>query len=202
VALEKIENAILGEARKEADRIREAGRKRIDDASRQAQARLERQLEQRMGEVEQRERDQKNRAMVALRAAGNMELLAAKNEVIDKVFARALEKVVNLPSNGYRTLLLGWLKNAAVEGPAELLLNARDLHAFGPQLVLEANKARPKESAFKLSTTPAEMAGGFVLRTGRYEIDRTLDGIVAKLKEEMAPEIAQTLFGARVEKAE
>ena len=202
MSLDRIKNAILAEAQREAERVREAGRRKAQEKYRLAEEQLRRRLEQRLREAEERQQDLSNRAIVALRSSLSMELLAAKNKIVDKVFDRVADNVINLPSNGYRVLLMKWLKNAAPHEHGQLVLNARDNKAFGQQLLADVNKMRAKEAAMTLADDTAEILGGFILRTTKYEIDRSLDGMIAKLKEEMAPEIASTLFGSRAERVE
>ena len=202
MSLDRIKNAIVDEARKEADRVREAGRKKADEKYAKAEAELKAQLQQRLRDAEETQRDAANRATIALRSQLGMELLTAKNEQVDKVFDRALDKAVNLPNNGYRVLMMKWLKAAPAGEPGQLVLNDRDRKAFGQQLVNDLNKLRSKEAALTLSPETAAIRGGFVLRTVKYEIDRSLDSLIAKLKEEMAPEVASVLFGSRVERVE
>ena len=200
MTVENIKNAIIGDAEKEADRIRQAGSKKADEKFRRAQQRLQRDFERRMAEAEQHEQDKKNRSIIALRSALGMELLSAKNAAIDQVFDEAVAKLVGLPSGGYKVLLLKWLGKAALDDPAELVLNASDREALGRELADLANKGRDAAAAITLAEESAEISGGFVLRTERYEIDRSLDSIIANLKEDMAPEIASELFAGRVER--
>ena len=200
MSLDRIRTAILDEARTEADRVREVGRKKADEKYRKAEAELTAQFQQRVRDADAQQRDLANRAVIALRSQLSMELLAAKNEQVDKVFDKALDKVANLPNNGYRVLLMKWLKAAPPHVPGQLVLNGRDRAAFGQQLVSDLNKLRGKEAALTLAPDAAPIRGGFVLRTAKYEIDRALDSIIAKLKEEMSPEVAAALFGSRVER--
>jgi len=203
VTVENIKNAILADAGKEAERIREVAQKRADEKVRAAKRQLQQAFERRVREAQQHHEDLKNRAIIALRSTLSMELLSAKNAAIDEAFAEAVRRVVNLPDDGYRKLLLKWLKEAAPDGSAHLVLAERDRNAFGRWLVDEINAARPAEKAISLDEDPGELgeiAGGFILRTEKYEVDRSLDSIVSKLEEEMAPEIAAELFGDRIER--
>lgn len=200
MTVENIRNAIIADAEKEAERIRQAGQSKADEKFRQAGQRLQRDFERRLAQAEQLEQDKKNRSVIALRSALGMELLSAKNAVIDQVFDKAVEKLVGLPSDGYKELLLRWLGEAATDDPAELVLNPRDKQALGPELVDRINQGRSGGPAITLAEDSAETTGGFVLRTARYEIDKTLDSIIADLKEDMAPEIASELFAGRVER--
>ena len=199
MTVENIKNAIIADAEKEAERIREAGRKKCDERFRQAEQALQRNFEQRVAEAEQHRQDAKNRVIIALRSSLSMKLLDAKNAVIDQTFDAAVKKVVDLPDNGYKDLLLKWL-SAAEQEPAVLILNARDRQAIGRELVESVNQGRSEDTAVTLAEEAGEMSGGFVLRAAKYEIDNSLDSIVAKLKEEMAPDIAAEIFGGRIER--
>ena len=202
MSVDRIKTAINSEAGKEAERTREAGRKKADEKFRLAEQQLTERLRQRLQEAEQHQRDLANRTVIALRSQLSMELLTAKNELVDRVVHKAVDNVVNLPSNGYRVLLMKWLKAAPQGEKGELLLNDRDRKAFGHQLVSDLNRVRAKEAALVLGQEILPIRGGFVLRTERYEIDRALDSLIVKLKEEMAPEIASELFGSRVDRVE
>jgi len=202
VSVDNIKNAILGEARKEADRIREVGRKKADAKFHAGEQHLREQHEQRVRGAREKQQDLKNREIIAQRSSLSMELLSAKNAVIESVLQKAVERLQSLPADGYRKLLLKWLQSAAPGQKGELMLNSRDHKAFGQQIVADANNGRGADAAIALAAEPGAMIGGFVLRTARFEIDRTLDGSMAKLREEMAPEIASELFQSRVERVE
>jgi len=199
VTVENIRNAIIADAEKEAERIREAGRKKCDEKFRRARQALQRNFERRVAEAEQHQQNVKNRAIIALRSSLSMKLLDAKNAAIDQTFDAAVQKVINLPDNGYKELLLKWLR-AAPQQRGTLILNERDKQNLGRELVESINRDRAEDTAVTLAEEPGEMIGGFVLRTAKYEIDKSLDSIVAKLKEEMSPEIAAELFGGRIER--
>ena len=202
VNVENIRNAIEADAHKEAERIEEVARKRADDKVQAAEQRLQQAFERRVKEAQQHHENLKNRAIIALRSMLSMELLAAKNAAIAEAFTHAVQQVVSLPDNGYTKLLLKWLKDAAPDEPARLVLAERDRKSLGKKLVDEINKNRAAE-AITLDDNPGELGeieGGFILRTAKFEVDRSLDSIVGKLKEEMAPQIAAELFGKRIER--
>jgi len=202
VSVDRIQNAILGDAQKEAERIKHAAQKKADKRYEAAERELKAEFEQRVRAAEQNFAAKKNRAIVTLRAKLSMELLAEKNEVIDTIFEQAIDNVTKLADDGYYNLLLGWLKQSAPPEACELALNARDAKAFGNKLADAANAERDENAKIKLAGQPVDIRGGLVVRTFKYEIDRTLENTVANLKDQHGPEIAAKLFGGRKEKVE
>ena len=200
MTVENIKNAIIGDAQKEAERIRTAGRKKADEKFRRAEQALRRDYQRRIADAEKHQQNAKSRSIIALRSALSMQVLEAKNAVIDQVLDAAVERLINLPSGGYKNILLKWLSDAASQEPAQLILNSRDKDSIGKELIDSVNTNRAEAAAVTLAEDAAEISGGFVLGTARYEIDKSLDAIVAKLKEEMAPEIAAELFSGRIER--
>lgn len=203
MTVQNIRNAIEADAKKEADRIEEVAHKRADDKVQAAGQRLQQAFERRVRDARQHHDNLKNRAIIALRSTLSMELLAAKNAAIAEAFTCAVQQVVELPAGGYPKLLLKWLKEAAPDEPARLVLAERDRKALGKTLVDEINRNRAAGKAITLDDAPGELGeieGGFILRTDKFEVVRSLDSIVGKLKEEMAPQIAAELFGKRIER--
>ena len=132
----------------------------------------------------------------ALRIA-NMEAkktrLAVKQEMVSKSFDLALEEIVSLPAEKYLPFLLSLLKGANPAGTEEIVLNARDRAAIGPQL-LEAVNALPG-MAMTLSDETADMAGGLLLRRGNVETNCSAELLVEMTRSDLSASLAQVLFG-------
>ncbi len=72
-------------------------------------------------------------------------MLAAKQEMLEKVFAEALTRLADMPDNEYRELLSDLAARASVTGDETLHVSARDLERLGGDwvaLVNERVKAR------------------------------------------------------------
>jgi vacuolar-type H+-ATPase subunit E/Vma4 len=167
--------AIRAEARAAADRQKQshlaAGRREADVVRRQAEA--EERLLHRQA------------------------LLAAKAGMLVKVAAAAKEAVVNLPAERYEAFLQDLIAAAGAAGEVQVILNARDRDRLGEALVREAEKRlNAAGNGVRLTLAPAgaEMAGGLKLKGTDFEVDCSLERLVALAADELEPDVARTLF--------
>lgn len=167
--------AIRAEARAAADRQKQshlaAGRREADVVRRQAEA--EERLLHRQA------------------------LLAAKAAMLVKVAAAAKEAVVNLPAERYEAFLQDLIAAAGAAGEVQVILNARDRDRLGEALVREAEKrlnAAGNGVRLTLAPASAEMAGGLKLKGTDFEVDCSLERLVALAADELEPDVARTLF--------
>lgn len=127
--------------------------------------------------------------------AMSREHLAARNRVIEDIFSRVKEEVLRLPSARYRELLRNWISDIDAQDAGEFLPGSQDARLLA-DLVSELNSKRSPESRFILSQEKAPFENGFIFRTPRYEIERSLTGWLEEMKKEMTPQLERDLFGA------
>lgn len=217
--LEKITSRILADARAEAQEI-------LDEATEQsftiraknladAQATQDRLISEAEKEGEALVVRAKSNAAMTRR---NIEL-AAKNEMIERAFSKAMQELYDMDRERYGALLLSLLcktLNAQRESeresmrlygedisPAfyELLLNARD-HADiakplmnGVHLAASSGKI-PSDMAAKLylGVEPIDIDGGLVLRCGNIENNCAFSMLLASIRPELEPRVQQILY--------
>lgn len=124
-------------------------------------------------------------------------VLAVKQELVSQSFDKALELVTGLPSERYVPFLAKLAVNASVTGDEEIVLNARDRKAVGPQVVKAANSALEKagkNAKLSLSEAEGDFAGGLILRRGSIEANCTAELLVELCRAEMSAQVAQVLF--------
>lgn len=192
--LEKIKTHILEDARREAERLLKATQEDLELKISRTRASLQKEVQKRLETLGGELQREKERSLFRLQANYNMELLRLKNKIIDAVFQDALEHILSLPEQDYLALLEGWLKKTEIPEKSELKLCDRDLRKVGPGLVRRINESAKKELLL-LSHSPADIKGGFILRTKNFEIDRSLDALFGHLREEFTPFVAAQLFG-------
>ena len=145
--------------------------------------------------------------------------LAAKSEMIERAFDRAMQEIYDMDRERYAALLLSLLcktLNAQRESerdsmrlygeeiaPAyyELMLNARDGADVAPMLMLGIRNAAaagkiPADMAvkLKLSNESVPIDGGLVLRCGDIEINCAFSMILAAIRPELEPRVQQILY--------
>ena len=123
--------------------------------------------------------------------------LAAKQEMLDKAFDLALEKLLNLPEAQYVELLCSLALRASTTGQEALVFSVQDRPRFGKKVVQAANAALEQEgktAGLTLSEESRDFTGGLYVQDGKVETNCTFRTLVRILREQMAAEVAGILF--------
>lgn len=190
--IERITQRISSDARKEADRILAAAREEAAAATERyrAQAEAERlELSERNGKAAA-EREERLVSMAQMEA--RKLLLAARQEMVDKVYVLALERLCSMPEEMYIEVLANLMNEASSTGKEEVVFSARDKKAVGQKAVEKANTLSGKK--LKLSRSTASIQGGFILRDRNIEVNCTFETLVRLEKPQTAGTVAKTLF--------
>ena len=138
-------------------------------------------------------RENKTNMTAEEQLAAIMPKTAQLQEDCDKYYAKALEKLRNLPEARYVEVLTELLLQAAPHGAGEVLFSAQDRETVGQAAVDAANgKSGGK---LTLSDETAPIQGGFILKDGNVEVNCAFDTLVRLQKAETAGQVAQRLFG-------
>jgi V/A-type H+-transporting ATPase subunit E len=178
---------ILAEAEHAAGEIRRQGEE-------EAQAASEPILQ--AAEAEAQRRRRQHLALAELWARNKV--LAAKREVLERVFQEAKERLGRLGSQEYRAFLKELLIRAAETGEEEIVLSPRDAAVFDTNLLEEVNaelKRAGKAGSLKVAQEGRELDGGFVLRGRGYEVNVTFATLLRQAHEGLETEVARLLFG-------
>ncbi|NLY70100.1 MAG: hypothetical protein GX076_00180 [Clostridiales bacterium] len=187
MSIEKIVEKILSEANQEAakvlDRAKEEKANKLEEAKKKADQLIE---DAKKRGKEDSELLVSRRISVAELEARKMKL-QTKQQIIQKCFDLALEKLANLKEEDYINLMVDAISQTGVS-EGELILNKRDRDKVGKKIIERLN------GKLTLSKENIDAKGGFVLRQGSVEINSTLERMVDSIKEEVTPEIVETLF--------
>lgn len=118
--------------------------------------------------------------------------LAAKQEMVEKAYALALEKLCAMPAEKYMDVLAGLLAEACSSGKEEVIFSPKDQKKVGKAAVEKANKDGGKKLTLSKETRPIK--GGFILRDGNVEVNCAFDTLVRLQKAETAGAVAKKLF--------
>ncbi len=128
--------------------------------------------------------------------AANMEArqmqLQTKQDLLDEVFALALQQVRELPDAQFVPLLAEWVAAVAETGEEELIFSPEHRDTIGAQVVQQANTLRPG-SRFTVSSETRD-TDGVILRRGQVEYNGSLEARFRLMREQLAPQVAQILF--------
>lgn len=195
--IEKITDKLLTEAREEAKTI-------LDDAKARCGT-INAEYEQKAAEAYRAAMDQGMKLLKAgaERREGSLamqtrkELLALKQEMVTEAFTVAADKIAHLPQNEYVTFLAGLAADAAQSGCGEIIMNSNDAKAVGGTVIAEANgllKKRGMSADLRLSRETREIGAGLILKNKDIEVNCTVDTMLSLCRDEMASQVAATLF--------
>ncbi len=186
MSIDKITARILKEAKDEAA-------SQVAAAEKEASAKMAEANAKAMeiaAEMNARARDDaatlKERKKSVAELEGRKLVLGAKQEMIEKAFAQAVEELANMPEKEYiaflREQLSGFKKG-------EVVLSARDLERIGKKLAPILEKA-----GLTLSKETADIAGGFILNEGSTSVNGSLESLLEAGKKQITSKLAEILF--------
>lgn len=172
---------VLGDAKAEAARIaaqyqEQAGAEAADLAAKNEKAAAER--EERLVSVAQME--------------ARKVTLGAKQEMVEKAYIRALEKLCAMPDEQYVAVLANLLVQASSSGHEEVVFSPEDRERVGKAAVEKANAASGKK--LELSAESLPIKGGFILKDKNVEVNCTFETLVRLQKAETAGAVVKKLF--------
>jgi V/A-type H+-transporting ATPase subunit E len=190
---DQVVEKILADANAEASKIL---RQANDELSRQ-QAGLDAQLKSFKDETarlaKESAEDKKMRMMAGARMQASREILKTKHVVIETVFAKAAEKILQLDDNSYLSLMEKLLIKA-VESGNEQVIVAGGEHRINADFVNRVNGSLGDKGHLSFSGEKCPGRAGFILRHGKIETNSTLDVLLGQAKSELEIKIAKELF--------
>ena len=172
---------ILGEARDEAARITASYRAQADAEARDLEAKNERAAA-----------EQEERLVNAAQMRARKVQLAAKEEMVEKAYIQALDKLCAMPQEQYVAVLANLLVEASSNGREEAVFSKEDREQVGKAAVEKANQLSGKQ--LRLSEECLSIRGGFILKDKNVEVNCTFETLVRLQKAETAGAVAKTLF--------
>lgn len=170
--IEKITAKIAADAQAEIDALNakaSAAAEEITKAGRAKADALRAELSDR-GRREAAEREERLASVAQLDARNRM--LAAKQEMLDRAFDRALEKLCGLEDEAYIDLLAALLVKASRSGREQVAFNQKDRARVGKAAVAKANELLARSVAPKLPEELTETKVGAI-------VDRVVSGVSA-----------------------
>lgn len=193
--LEQISQAVLDQARTEADHIVRAAQKAADEKVTRARDLAELEGERRAQTAMRVIDEDFYRKLTQVTGAGNKELLGRRSACVRGVFEKALQQALILPNGEYLGIMRKLLDRAAEGHGGQLRVHPEEKAKFS-QVLAEFNAGRAPELRVTLDEArPLPESGGFIFVSDTFQVDQTLRTILADLEHELAPQIAAKIFG-------
>ena len=190
--IEKLTQLIQTEAQSEIDSVLANARREAETVASRYQARAEAEAAELAAKNEKAAAEREERLVSAAQMEARKVRLAAKQEMVEKAYIRALEKLCSMPQEQYVDVLADLLLQASTTGTEEVVFSQKDREHAGKAAVEKANKASGKKLTVAQETLPIQ--GGFILRSGNVEVNCTFDTLVRLQKAETAGAVAKKLF--------
>ena len=187
---EQVVQKILAEANAEAEKIVSDARAKAADTQ---VAEFEATTARLANEAAE---DKLQRMLAGARMTNTKQTLAAKVAILDSVFTKAKAAVNQMPDDEYLALMTALMKKAIETGDEEVIVGKNETR-INQRFIDDVN--RQLGAGFKgnlrLSNERADIAGGFILTRGKVQVNASTDVMIDALRESMAIEISQELFG-------
>jgi len=194
MGIEKIREAVLSEARKEAAHI-------VETAKRHYASLMNIRKEEIVSEVDRLYKartsaiaNEFNRKLIQFKGMAGKQVLERRNLLLNALFEKAGETVLSWPAKKYGLFMTGLIERAARDSGGKLRVY-RDEEGIFIKILSDINEKRSPETRIVLDeSNPLNERGGFIFVGTNYEIDQTLGLLLKDIKQEMLPIMAKELF--------
>ena len=192
--IEKITGRINDDAQREIDAIAAQAKSEADAIT----ARYEAQAEKEAAEILARGKANADERVERLASVAELEAkkmtLAAKQEVLDRAFDKALQDLTQLSEEKYVALLAALAVKAANSGSEKIILSPADRSRYGVKVAEMANSALGKQGKLTLSEETRDIKGGLLLSDGDVEVNCAFETLVRLTRNQIAGDVAKVLF--------
>ncbi len=192
---EQVVEKILSQARSEAESI-------VKEAQAKA-AEQKAALDQELAEFDEKTEalasaageDKLQRMLAAARMRQAKQVLSAKADILDEVFARAEERLRRLPDQDYRSLMTELMKKAVETGDEDIIVG-KDEGRIDSGFIKDLNRqlGPGMKGNLRLSEKRADIAGGFILSRGKVRINCSSHVLIGLVRDQIQIELARELF--------
>ena len=190
--IEKITQRIASDAQAEVDRILGDARDEAGRIAANYRAQADAEAAELAAKNEKAAAEREERLVSAAQMEARKVQLAAKQEMLEKAYIQALDKLCALPEEQYVAILADLLVKASSNGKEEAVFSPEDRERVGEAAVAKANELSGKQLRLSEETQP--IRGGFILKDKNVEVNCTFETLVRLQKVETAGAVAQKLF--------
>ena len=191
--IETIIQRLNTDAKAETDALLDKARQDAAAVTARCQAQADKETADLAARNQRAAAEREERLVSAAQMEARKTILAAKQAVMEEVYAKALEKLRSLPQDRTVEVLASLLNEAAPQGKGAVLFSAQDRETVGRAAVDAANAQNGGQ--LTLSGETANIPGGFILRNGSIEVNCAYDTLIRLQKTETAGQVARQLFG-------
>lgn len=194
MGIEKIREAVMSDAKKEAKNIIELATKNSNALFEKKKNEIDEEYERIYKNQIQEISDEFARKLIQFKGTTNKKILEKRNALIDRIMKRAREKVLSLPEEKYMDLMARLIEKISFNTAGTIQVHREEKEIFS-NIIEKLNRDREESVRLSLDETNfLQDRGGFIFIARDYEINQTLDLLLGDIKKEMLPLLAKELF--------
>ena len=197
IGIEKIKDKIISDAEARAKQIQQDAETEASKIMAEGKAKSQ-EKETALNKVMDQESAQARKIMLSMaELAMRNELLATKQELIEEVFAAAIDRLEKMTPQRYEELVKAMLLASVEDGDEEVLLSEAGRSKLSPDFLAKVNQeltATGKKGELKLAQEVPDIDGGFIIRKEGIEINNSFAALVNVYRDELEAEVAAVLF--------
>lgn len=190
--IEKITQLIESDAQAEIDRVLGDAKAEAARIAAQYQEHADAEAAELAAKNEKAAAEREERLVSVAQMEARKVTLGAKQEMVEKAYIRALEKLCAMPDEQYVAVLADLLVQASSSGHEEVVFSPEDRERVGKAAVEKANAASGKKLTLSAESLPIK--GGFILKDKNVEVNCTFETLVRLQKAETAGAVVKKLF--------
>lgn len=192
--IDKITSRISADAQQEIAEIDAKAAAEAAEIAEQYRQRAQKESEdiRTKGRAAAKEREERLASVAQLEA--RKLTLAAKQELLEETFRKALEALLALPEGEYVELLAKLIAEGSQSGQEQVIFSQKDRPRFGKAAVTRANELLGGKGRLTLSVETRPIGGGFILSDGEVEVNGTFDTLVRLQRRDLDAAVAKVLF--------
>lgn len=198
--IESLRKRILKDDENKAREVIEEAEAKAQEIQKQSKEKAELLVKEAQAKAERDGNDRSDRIIARAHLDARNNVLAAKQETIDRILDLAEEKINSMDNKEFSDFVEELLLNSAETGDEEVIFSEKDRQRVDPGLVARVNEklvSMGRKGMLKLGYETRKMKSGFILRKGGIEINCSVDSQIRILRDSLEGEIANLLFENR-----
>lgn len=190
--IDKIIQRIEADAKMEVERILSAAQDQAAEITELYQGRADAEAAELAARNEKNAAEREDRLVSSAQMEVRKTTLAAKQQMLEKAYALALDKLCSMPDAQYIETVAELLVQAAPKGTGKVIFAPEEQARIGKAAVEMANEKLGGQLTVAEETRP--IRGGFILADDKVEVNCSFDTLVRLQKNETAGAVTKILF--------
>jgi len=198
MSLEKILDKIRQDSEQEIRKILDEAKSRASQIIEEGKREAEKMSLQLTREGEENARKSGERIVTLASLESRKRILGEKQRILEELYQEVEKRIRNLNGRDYRELVKKIMLESCQTGEQVVVVGENDRSKIDEKLIETVNAELAKagkKGRLKLSSEPAPISDGFILKSGKIEMNNSWKNILRFLRENTEDEVIKLLFG-------